>query len=211
VKTATASVFVIDDDAGVRLALESLIGSVGLRAACFASPEEFLRQRHTDSPSCLVLDVRLPGLSGLDLQRELASKPYRIPIIFITAHGDVPMAVRAMKGGAVEFLSKPFRDQDLLDAIWHALDLDRAAKVHSAELDSVQTRVARLTQRQRQIMTRMLDGRLNKQIAAELELSENTVKVHRRRIMERMRAANFAELVHMIELLGWKRGLHQSN
>jgi FixJ family two-component response regulator len=211
VKTAAATVFVIDDDAGVRLALESLIGSVGLRVACFASPEEFLRQLHSDGPSCLVLDVRLPGLSGLDLQRELAGTPYRIPIIFITAHGDVPMAVRAMKGGAVEFLSKPFRDQDLLDAIWHALDLDRAAKVRSAELDSVQSRVARLTQRQRQIMTRMLDGRLNKQIAAELELSENTVKVHRRRIMERMRAANFAELVHMIELLGWKRGLHQSN
>jgi FixJ family two-component response regulator len=202
---ATATVFVIDDDAGVRQALESLLGSVGLRVACFASPEEFLRQRHTDSPSCLVLDVRLPGLSGLDLQQELAGTSYRIPIIFITAHGDVPMAVRAMKGGAVEFLSKPFRDQDLLDAIWHALDLDRAAKVRSAELDSVQSRVARLTQRQRQIMTRMLDGRLNKQIAAELELSENTVKVHRRRIMKRMHAANFAELVHMIELLGGNR------
>jgi FixJ family two-component response regulator len=211
VKTATATVFVIDDDAGVRQALESLIGSVGLRVACFASPEEFLSQRHTDSPSCLVLDVRLPGLSGLDLQRELASTPYRIPIIFITAHGDVPMAVRAMKGGAVEFLPKPFRDQDLLDAIWYALDLDRAAKARSVELDSVQSRVARLTQRQRQIMLRMLDGRLNKQIAAELELSENTVKVHRRRIMERMRAANFAELVHMIELLGWNRGLRQRN
>jgi FixJ family two-component response regulator len=210
VKTATATVFVIDDDAGVRLALESLIGSVGLRVACFASPEEFLRQWHTESPSCLILDVRLPGLSGLDLQRELSGTPDRIPIIFITAHGDVPMAVRAMKGGAVEFLSKPFRDQDLLDAIWHALDLDRAAKVRSAELDSVQSRVARLTQRQRQVMTRMLAGRLNKQIAAELELSENTVKVHRRRIMERMRAANFAELVHMIELLGRNRGLHQS-
>jgi FixJ family two-component response regulator len=202
VKTATDTVFVIDDDAGVRQALESLIGSVGLRVACFASPEEFLRQRHTDTPSCLVLDVRLPGLSGLDLQRELASTPYCIPIIFITGHGDVPMAVRAMKGGAVEFLPKPFRDQDLLDAIGYALDLDRAAKVRSVELDSVQSRVARLTQRQRQIMMRMLDGRLNKQIAAELDLSENTVKVHRRRIMKRMRAPNFAELVHMIELLG---------
>ena len=210
-KLVNATVFVIDDDAGVRLALESLIGSAGLRVACFASAEEFLRQRHTDSPSCLVLDVRLPGLSGLDLQLELAGIPYRIPIIFITAYSDVPMAVRAMKGGAIEFLPKPFRDQDLLDAIWHALDLDRAAKVRTAELDSVQSRVARLTQRQRQIMTRLLDGRLNKQIAAELELSENTVKVHRRRIMERMHAANFAELIHMIGLLGWKRGLHQSN
>jgi FixJ family two-component response regulator len=208
-KAATATVFVIDDDAGVRLALESLISSVGLRVACFASPAEFLRRRHTDSPSCLVLDVRLPGLSGLDLQRQLADTAYRIPIIFVTAHGDVSMAVQAMKGGAVEFLSKPFRDQELLDAIWHALDLDQAAKVRSAELDSVQSRVARLTQRQRQIMTFMLDGRLNKQIAAELELSENTVKVHRRRIMERMRAANFAELFHMIELLGWNRGLRQ--
>jgi FixJ family two-component response regulator len=212
VKPANATVFVIDDDAGVRLALESLIGSVGLRVECFASPEEFLlRQGHTDSPSCLVLDVRLPGLSGLDLQRELARGPSRIPIIFITAHGDVPMAVRAMKGGAVEFLSKPFRDQDLLDAIWHALDLDRAANVRRAELDSVQSRVARLTERQREIMARMMEGKLNKQIAAELALSENTVKVHRRRIMERMRAGNFAELLHMIELLGWNRGLRQSN
>jgi FixJ family two-component response regulator len=211
VRTATATVFVIDDDVGVRLALQSLISSVGLRVACFASPEEFLLQRHTESPSCMVLDVRLPGLSGLDLQRELASAPYRIPIIFITAHGDVPMAVRAMKGGAVEFLSKPFRDQDLLDAIWHALDLDRAARVRSAEVDSVQSRVASLTQRQRQVMTCMLAGRLNKQIAAELELSENTVKVHRRRLMQTMGAGNFAELVHMIEPLSWNRGLRQSN
>jgi FixJ family two-component response regulator len=207
VKPTNATVLVIDDDAGVRLALESLIGSVGLRVECFASPEEFLRQRHTDSPSCLVLDVRLPGLSGLDLQRELARGRYRIPIIFITAHGDIPMAVRAMKGGAVEFLPKPFRDQDLLDAIWHALDLDRAANVRRTELDRVQSRVALLTQRQRQIMAHMVAGKLNKQIAAELALSENTVKVHRRRIMQRMRAANFAELVHMIDLLGWNRGL----
>jgi FixJ family two-component response regulator len=210
VKPTNATVLVIDDDAGVRLALESLIGSVGLRVECFASPEEFLRQRHTDSPSCLVLDVRLPGLSGLDLQRELARGRYRIPIIFITAHGDILMAVRAMKGGAVEFLPKPFRDQDLLDAIWHALDLDRAANVRRTELDRVQSRVALLTQRQRQIMAHMVAGKLNKQIAAELALSENTVKVHRRRIMQRMRAANFAELVHMIDLLGWNRGLRQS-
>ena len=210
-KPANANVFVVDDDAGVRIALESLILSVGLGVECFASPEEFLRRSNIDSPSCLILDVRLPGLNGLDLQRELAGTTCPMPIIFITAHGDVPMAVRAMKGGAVEFLSKPFRDQDLLDAIWHALELDRAAKVRSAELDSVQDRLACLTQRQRQILTLILGGRLNKQIAAELALSENTVKVHRRRIMERMRAANFVELIRMIGLLGLKRELPQRN
>jgi FixJ family two-component response regulator len=211
VRDATATVFVVDDDVGVRLALDSLIASVGLRAVCFASAEEFIVQRQTDRPACLVLDVRMPGLSGLDLQRELAGTPNRIPIIFITAHADVPMAVAAMKGGAVEFLSKPFRDRDLLDAIGHALELDRAAKRHSAALDGVQNRAAHLTERQRQIITRMLDGRLNKQIAAELELSENTVKAHRRRIMKQMGAANFAELVRMIELLNSKCELHPRN
>lgn len=210
-KPANATVFVVDDDADVRLSLEGLIGSAGLRVECFASPEEFLGRCRIDSPSCLVLDVRFPGLSGLDLQRDLARMPFQIPMIFLTAHGDIAMAVRAMKAGAVEFLSKPFRDQDLLDAVWQALDRDRVAKARRAELDGVHSRLARLTTRQRQIMGRLMAGKLNKQIAAELELSENTIKVHRRRIMERMRAANFAELLHMIELVGWTPGLRQSN
>jgi FixJ family two-component response regulator len=210
-ESVTGHVFVVDDDAGIRRALASLIESVGLHVECFPSPEEFLRRHHTEIPSCLVLDVRLPGSSGLDLQRELARTHNSIPVIFITAHGDITMAVRAMKAGAVEFLPKPFSDQDLLDAIWQALDRDRAAKVYGAERAGVQNRLARLTVRQRQIMGRIVEGRLNKQIAAELDLSENTIKAHRRNIMERMRAANVAELVHMIELLGWNRGLRQSN
>lgn len=205
-KTAAAIVYVIDDDAGVRVALESLIGSAGLRVKCFASPVEFLRHRHTGEPSCLVLDVRLPGLSGLELQRELADTTYKRPIIFITAHAEVTLAVRALKAGAVEFLCKPFGDQELLDSVWHALELDEASRQRSAELHRVQSRVARLTQRQRQIVTCMLEGRLNKQIAAELALSENTVKVHRRRIMQRMHADSVAELIHMMALLGWSRG-----
>jgi FixJ family two-component response regulator len=202
VKAADSIVFVVDDDLSVREALASLIGSVGLRVECFASPEEFLRRRRSESPSCLVLDVRMPGLSGLDLQRELARAERPIPIIFITAHGDIPMAVRAMKAGAIEFLPKPFRDEDLLDAIRQALDRDESAKVRRAEVTGISGRHARLTARQRQIMVRIVEGKLNKQIAAELVLSENTIKVHRRRIMERMGASSLAELVHMVERLG---------
>lgn len=204
-------VFVIDDDVGILRALASLIESVGLHVECFSSPEEFLCRHDTDTPSCLVLDVRLPDYSGLDLQRKLAGKHRQIPIIFITAHGDIDMAVRAMKAGAIEFLVKPFNHQTLLDAICQALDRDRAAEAHGAQLAGVQSRVTRLTQRQRQILGRIVEGRLNKQIAAELELSENTIKVHRRHIMEKMKAANVAELVHLVELIGGNRGLRQSN
>jgi FixJ family two-component response regulator len=198
VKASDSTVFVVDDDISVREALASLIESVGLRVECFASSQEFLRRRKSEGPSCLVLDVRLPGFSGLDLQRELGRAERQIPIIFITAHGDIPMAVRAMKAGAIEFLPKPFREEDLLDAIRQALDRDHSAQLHRAEVSGIKDKHARLTARQLEIMTRIVEGRLNKQIAAELELSENTVKVHRRRIMERMGASSVAELVQMI-------------
>ena len=194
-------VFVVDDDASMREALASLLGSVALRVQCFASPVEFLRTRPSDSPSCLILDVRMPGLSGLELQRLLARMERQIPIIFISAHGDIPMAVRAMKAGAVEFLPKPFRDEDLLDAIRQALDRDAAARADRAELSRIRGRHARLTARQRQVLSLVVDGKLNKQIAAELTLSENTVKIHRRRIMETMNAASVAKLVHMMARL----------
>jgi len=202
VKTLSPTVFVIDDDVSVREALASLLDSVALRVECFASAPEFLNRCGSEGPACLVLDVRMPGSSGLDLQRELARTGQSIPIIFITAHGDIPMAVRAMKAGAVEFLTKPFRDEDLLDAIRHALDSDRSAKASRAELAGIRLRYGQLTARQRQIMKRIVEGKLNKQIAAELELSENTVKVHRRRIMARMGATNVAALVRMIERVG---------
>ena len=168
----------------------------------FGSAPEFLRSKLPDVPSCLVLDVRLPGTSGLDLQLELGRGERQIPIIFITAHGDITMAVRAMKAGAIEFLPKPFRDEDLLDAIRQALDRDRAAQLRRSAIAEIRVKHERLTARQLQIVMRIVGGRLNKQIAAELELSENTVKVHRRRIMERMGAASVAELVLMIERLG---------
>jgi FixJ family two-component response regulator len=202
VKAADPIVFVVDDDAAMREALASLIGSVALRVECFASPGEFLRRRRSESPSCLILDVRMPGLSGLDLQRRLARAEQEIPIIFISAHGDIPMAVRAMKAGAIEFLPKPFRDQDLLDAIRQALDRDERAKARHTEVTGIRSRHARLTARQHQILTLIVAGKLNKQIAAKLGLSENTIKVHRRRIMERMGASSVAELVRMIERLG---------
>jgi FixJ family two-component response regulator len=201
VKPSSSIVYVVDDDVSVREALASLLGSVALNVECFASPQEFLRRRNRDSPSCLVLDVRMPGLSGLDLQRELARMGQAIPIIFISAHGDIPMAVRAMKAGAVEFLAKPFRDEDLLDAIRQALDRDQAARTRHAELAGITSRYAQLTTRQRQIAAKIVEGRLNKQIAAELELSEHTIKIHRRRIMEKMGAANVASLVHLMEQL----------
>jgi FixJ family two-component response regulator len=200
-KPSSPIVYVVDDDGSVREALASLIGSVALSVECFASPQEFLRRRKRDGPSCLVLDVRMPGVSGLDLQRELARMGQAIPIIFISAHGDIPMAVRAMKAGAVEFLAKPFRDQDLLDAIRQALDRDQATRARHAKLAGVTSRYAQLTTRQRQIAAKIVEGRLNKQIAAELELSEHTIKIHRRRIMEKMGAANVASLVHLMEQL----------
>jgi FixJ family two-component response regulator len=201
VKLSKPIVFVVDDDTGIREALASLIGSIGLRVECFASSQEFLRGRNGDSPSCLVLDVRMPGLSGFELQRELERVQRSIPIIYITAHGDIPMAVQAMKAGAIDFLSKPFRDEDLLDAIRKALDSDAAFRVRQAELGEIRSRIAQLTARQRQIMTHVVAGRLNKQTAAELGVSENTIKVHRHRIMERMGAASLADLIHMLERL----------
>jgi len=202
VKSSKPIVFVVDDDTGVREALASLIGSVGLRVACFASPQEFLHHRNSEGPACLVLDVRMPGLSGFDLQRELDRVERGIPIIFITAHGDIPMAVQAMKAGAVDFLSKPFREEDLLDAVRKALERDVALRTRQAEMGDIRERVARLTARQRQIMTRVVAGKLNKQTAAELGVTENTVKVHRHRIMERMGATSLADLIHMLERLG---------
>jgi RNA polymerase sigma factor (sigma-70 family) len=201
VKSADPVVFVVDDDASVREAMTSLIGSVALRVECFASSGEFLHRRQSDGPACLVLDVRLPGLSGLELQRKLTRMEQPIPIIFISAHGDIPMAVRAMKAGAVEFLPKPFRDEDLLDAIRQALARDEATKAHHHEMNRIRSCHARLTVRQRQILSLIVEGKLNKQIAAELGLSENTIKVHRHRIMERMGAASVARLVRMVGMM----------
>ncbi len=202
VKLFRPIVFVVDDDTSIREALASLIGSIGLRVECFASSQEFLRRSDGDSPSCLVLDVRMPGLSGFELQRELDRAQRSIPIVYITAHGDIPMAVQAMKAGAIDFLAKPFRDEDLLDAIRKALDRDTAFRSRQAELGEIRRRIAQLTVRQRQIMTHVVAGKLNKQTAAELGVSENTVKVHRHRVMERMGAASLADLIHMLERLG---------
>jgi FixJ family two-component response regulator len=201
VKLAEPTVFVVDDDASVREALASLIGSVALHVECFASPGEFLHRAHSDNPSCVVLDVRMPGLSGLEVQQRLAHTERKMPVIFISAHGDIPMAVRAMKEGAVEFLPKPFRDEDLLSAIRQALDHDAIAVTQRAEAFAIRERYARLTARQRQIVALIVEGRLNKQIAAQLGLSENTVKVHRHRIMDRMAASSVVELARMIERL----------
>ena len=200
-KPQSSIVFVVDDDASVRMSLANLLRSVGLRVECFKSSQEFLRRRSSEGPSCLVLDVRMPGSSGIELQRELDLAQRQIPIIFVTGHGDIPMAVEAMKAGAVEFLTKPFREEDLLAAVRSALDRDRSSKAHRAALAAIRGRHARLTARQRQITSQIVQGKLNKQIAAELALSENTIKVHRRRIMEKMGASNVAELVQMIERL----------
>jgi FixJ family two-component response regulator len=197
-----AVVFVVDDDASMRESLKNLIRSVGMRAELFASAQEFLRSKHLDVPSCLVLDVRLQGLSGLDLQRRTAEAGLQIPIIFITGHGDIPMTVRAMKAGAVEFLTKPFRDQDLLDAIQQALERDRKARDQRAEIEELRDRFASLTSRERDVMARVVAGLLNKQIGAELGTSETTVKIHRHQVMEKMGAGSLPELVRMADRLG---------
>jgi FixJ family two-component response regulator len=195
-------VFVVDDDAPLRESLKNLIRSVGLRVEAFASAQEFLRSPRPDVPGCLVLDVRLPGLSGLDLQQRMAEGDRNMPIIFITGHGDIPMTVQAMKAGAVAFLPKPFRDQDLLDAIQQALERDRKAREQRAKIEELRRRYHSLTPRERDVMPLVVAGLLNKQIAGELGTSEASVKVHRQHVMEKMGAGSLAALVRMADQLG---------
>jgi len=195
------TVFIVDDDASVRDALKRLLRSVGLRCELFGLAQEFLRYRRPDLPSCLVLDVRLPGTSGLDLQRQLADAEIQIPIIFITAHGDIPMSVRAMKAGAVEFLPKPFRDQDLLEAIHIAMERDRTRRQRETEIAAVWARFETLTPREREVVAMVVSGMPNKRIATEIGITENTVKVHRSRAMDKMQALSLADLVKMVERL----------
>jgi FixJ family two-component response regulator len=196
-KTPGAVVFVVEDDESMRNALKNLLRSVGLKAELFESGQEFLQHKLPDVPCCLVLDVRLPGLSGLDVQKEMMKAANRIPIIFITAHGDIPMSVRAMKAGAVEFLTKPFRDQDLLDAIQSSLELDRTRRLQEGELIKLEERLHTLTPRERALLPLIVSGRPNKEIAAEVGISEITVKVHRANVMRKMQADSFADLIRI--------------
>jgi len=202
---AQSTVFVVDDDGPLREALRGLLRSVGLRAEVFASAADFLKLKLPDTAACLILDVRLPGVSGLDFQAELAKADIRIPIIFITGHGDIPMTVRAMKAGAVEFLTKPFRDQDLLDAVQIALERDRARRAGDQALLEVRAHFESLTPREQQVIGFVTAGLMNKQIAAELGVSEITVKVHRGSVMKKMQARSLADLVRMADALGLRR------
>lgn len=198
----TPIVFIVDDDPSVRKALKRLIESVGLEVETLASAQEFLDHEQPDKPSCLVLDVRMPGLSGLDLQDELAARGLNMPIIFITGHGNIPMGVRAMKAGAVDFIEKPFDDQALLDAIHQAIEQDRKARLEQAEIKEILRRVGLLTHRERQVLALVVTGMFNKRIAFELGTSEKTIKVHRARIVQKMQAKSLADLVRLAEKAG---------
>src|SRR5678815_675757 len=201
-KIPSQVVFVIDDDASMRDAVSRLLNAVGLTVQTFASAREFLAGRLPDVPGCVVLDVRLPGLSGLDLQREMVERGIHIPVIFITGHGDIPMSVQAMKAGAVEFLTKPFRDQDLLDAVRSGIQLDRQGRKERAELAELRDGLRQLTPREREVMSLVVAGLLNKQIALRLGTSEKTIKIHRSHVMQKMRADSLADLVRMSQKLG---------
>jgi RNA polymerase sigma factor (sigma-70 family) len=199
--SAPPLVFVVDDDRSVRSSLKFLLSTVGLQAETFDSADSFLHKERPDVPSCLVLDVRLPGVSGIDFQRELTARNISIPIVFLTGHGDIPMSVRAMKAGAVEFLTKPFRDQDLLDAVRVALDRDRARREQETELADIRRRFDSLSSREQEVLSMVMNGMLNKQIAAELGTAESTVKVQRSRAMEKMQAESLAHLIKMMQKL----------